>query len=113
MLNIIFLLVAGSVLAYISNNNLEPVSVNLGTYVFANVPLFYVIVGSTLIGLGVSYVFQLLSNISNAFALRSKRIEISHSRDQVAGLTKRVHQLELENEKLKKDSAMPHDANAL
>ncbi|HCX25777.1 MAG: hypothetical protein UX08_C0012G0053 [Candidatus Collierbacteria bacterium GW2011_GWB1_45_35] len=113
MLNLIFLLLMGSALAYISKFNLAPISVNLGYYVISNVPLFYVIVGSLLIGLVISFLMQLLKNISNAFILRSKKKEIKTSQEEILELTKRVHQLELENEKLKHTDAEISDPNAL
>jgi len=51
MLNIIFLLVVGSALTYIAKDNLELVTVNMGSYTLSEVPLFYVIVGALLAGL--------------------------------------------------------------
>jgi cell shape-determining protein MreC len=91
-----------------------PVSVNLGMYVFKDIPLFYVIVGSLLIGLILSYILYLLHTISISFKLRSKNKEIKKDKDEVLELTKRVHQLELENEKLKHSKNVePDDQNAL
>ncbi|MFH0863656.1 MAG: lipopolysaccharide assembly protein LapA domain-containing protein [Candidatus Gottesmanbacteria bacterium] len=114
MLVLILLLVVGSILVYISKYNFMPVSVNLGPYVFSNIPLFYVIVGSLLIGLVLSYLVFFIKSISTYFSLRGKNNEIKKNKDVVLELTKRVHQLELENEKLKHD---PHveseDKNAL
>ena len=114
MLILILLLVIGSMLAYLSHNNLTPVSVNVGSYVLANVPLFYVIIGSLIIGLGLSYVINLVHSISSSLALRGKEKEVKKNKNEVLELTKRVHQLELENEKLKHNSvAEPEDKNAL
>lgn len=113
MLNLIFLLLMGSALAYVSKFNLTSVSVNLGLYTISNVPLFYVIIGSLLIGLIISFLMQLLRNISNSFALRSNKKEIKTSQEEILELTKRVHQLELENEKLKHTDAEVSDPNAL
>ena len=114
MLVLILLLVVGSILVYISKYNFMPVSVNLGPYVLSNIPLFYVIVGSLLIGLVLSYVFYLVKAISTSFTLRGKDNEIKKDKGEVLELTKRVHQLELENEKLKhRPNAEPEDENAL
>ena len=114
MLILILLLVVGSVLVYISKYNFMPVTVNLGSYVLSNVPLFYVIVGSLLIGLVLSYVLYLVKAISTSFTLRGKDNEIKKNKDEVLELTKRVHQLELENEKLGHDTGVePKDSNAL
>jgi cell shape-determining protein MreC len=114
MLVLILLLVVGSILVYISKFNFMLVSVNLGVYVFSNVPLFYVIVASVVFGLVLSYLAYLFHSISNSFTIRSKNHEIKKNKDEVLDLTKQVHQLELENEKIKHDPAIqPADENAL
>lgn len=114
MLILILFLVVGSMLVYISKFNFQPVSVNLGFYILPNVPLFYVIIGSLLIGLVLSYLAYLVNSISNSFVLRGKNSEIKKNKAEVLELTKRVHQLEIKNEKLGKDSGIePGDRNAL
>ncbi len=114
MLVLILLLVVGLILVYISKFNFTPVSVNLGWYAFSNIPLFYVIVGSLLFGLVLSYVVYLIHAISISFKIRGKDNEIKKGKDEVLELTKRVHQLELENEKLQHgEGVKPEDPNAL
>ncbi|HUC95086.1 MAG TPA: lipopolysaccharide assembly protein LapA domain-containing protein [Candidatus Saccharimonadales bacterium] len=114
MLVLILFLVVGSVLVYISKFNFTPVTVNLGLHVFSNIPLFYVIVASLLIGLILSYLVYLVHSISTSFAFRGKNKEIKKEKDEVLELTKRVHQLELENEKLKNESGRKaEDPNSL
>lgn len=114
MLDLILVLVLGSMLVFISRFNFMPVSVNLGFTSFSNVPLFYVIVSSLVLGLVLSYVVYLVHAISTSFTLRGKDKEIKNNKDEVLELTKRVHKLELENEKLIHDKgAKPQDPNAL
>ena len=114
MLVLILFLVVGSALVYISKFNFTPVTINLGMYVISGVPLFYVIVGSVVFGLVLSYLVYLVSSISTSFTLRGKNNEIKKDKDEILELTKRVHQLELENEKIKHDPAVdPTDKNAL
>ena len=114
MLVIILFLIVGSILVYISKFNFMPVSVNLGFYVFSNIPLFYVIIGSVLFGLILSYLVYLVHTISTSFTLRGKNKEIKENKDEVLELTRNVHQLELENEKIKNGSdSEPTDQNAL
>ena len=102
MLAIILLLVIGTCLVYISKFNFAPVSVNLGFYAFSDIPLFYVIVGSLLTGLVLSYVFYLINSIFTSFTLYGKENEIKKNKNEVLSLTKRIHSLESENEKLNK-----------
>ena len=114
MLTIIFSLIVGSLLVYISRFNFQPVSLNFGFTVFSGVPLFYVIVGSLLIGLILSYLMYIVNSISNSFVLRGKNGEIKKNKAEVLELTKRVHQLEIKNERLGKESGLePGDRNAI
>ena len=113
MLNMILLLVLGSALTYISKYNLEPVNVNMGVYTISNIPLFYVIVGSLIMGLIMSYLMQMLSNIFTYFEIRRKSREIQINKDEIMNLTKTVHKLELDNEKLKHTGPIESDPNAL
>jgi cell division protein FtsB len=91
-----------------------PVSLNFGTFVLSDIPLFYVIIGSLIFGLVLSYLVYLINSISTAFRFRGKDKEIKKNKSEVLELTKRVHQLELENEKLKNGTLVePTDENAL
>lgn len=114
MLVLILLLVVGSMLVYISKFNFGLVSVNLGFYTINDIPLFYVIVASVVFGLILSCFVYLFHLISTSFTIRSKDNEIKKNKDEVLDLTKQVHQLELENEKIKHDPAVdPTEKNAL
>lgn len=114
MLTLILLLVIGSVLVYISKYNFIPVTLNLGFRSFSNVPLFYIIVGSVLFGLVLSYLVSLVRAMANSRTLRGKNKEIKKNKEEVLELTKNVHKLELENEKIKNGSdSEPSDKNAL
>lgn len=113
MLNIIYLLITGSVFAYLAKDNLTPVTLSLANYTIPNIPLFFVVVGSLLVGLVFSYVLQIITNIANSYVLRGKRIEIKSGKSEILELTRRIHQLELENEKLKHGEPQVVDANAL
>ncbi len=113
MLNIISLILAGSVFVYIAKDNLTPVTLSLAQYTIADIPLFFVILGSLLVGLILSYLVQLVGSIATSFVLRGNKQVIKSSKDEILELTKRVHQLELENEKLKTADPVQGDPNAL
>ncbi len=113
MLNIILLILAGTSFVYIAKDNLSPVTLSLVHYSFDNIPLFYVIIASLLVGLILSYVFQIIKSVANAFTLRGNKQKIVSSQAEILELTKRIHQLELENEKLKHEGPQIVDANAL
>lgn len=114
MFSLILFLMAGSILVYLSQYNLALVSVHLGSYVISGVPLFYVILASILFGIVLSYVIHLVQAISLSMTLHGKEKELKKNKDEVLELTKRVHQLELENEKLKSTrNRLPKDPDAL
>ncbi len=114
MLSLILLLVFGGLLVYVAQANLALVSVRVGSFVVTDIPLFYVIIGSFLAGIILSYILRLAHDISGSLVLRGKRIEIRRGKNEVLELTKRVHQLELENQKLKLGGvAEPADSKSL
>lgn len=115
MLKLIFLLVIGSVMAYLAQNNFLLVPLHLGPYTFTDIPLFYIIIGSLVTGLGLAYILFLLNSIITGFTMRGKDHTIKKGKSEIVDLTKRIHQLELENERLKNNSTIiePQDSNAL
>jgi len=115
MLTFILFLILGSVMVYLAQNNLTPVTLRLGSYIFSGIPLFYIIIGSLLTGLGLAYLSYFVSSIFTGFTLRSKDKKIKQGKSENVDLTKQIHQLELENERLKNNSTViePQDKNAL
>lgn len=112
---LILLLVVGSVMAYLSQNNLMPVPLHLGTYTFSDIPLFYIIIGSLVMGLVLAYLIFLVNSIFTAISMHGKDNKIKQGKSDIVSLTKRIHQLELENERLKNNTTViePKDTNAL
>lgn len=115
MLTLILFLVVGSAMVYLAQNNLTPVTLRLATYTFSNIPLFYIIIGSLLAGLGLAYLVDLVHSIFTGFTIRGKDNKIKQGKSENVDLTKQIHQLELENERLKNNSTViePQDKNAL
>lgn len=115
ILILILLLIIGASFVYLSQNNLVPVTLHLGVYAFSNVPLFYIIIGSLIVGLGLAYLIYLVNSIFAAFVMRGKDNTIKRGNSDIVELTKQIHQLELENERLKNNSSVeePNDTNAL
>ncbi len=112
---LILLLIVGGVMVYLAQNNLMLVTLHLGTYVFSGIPLFYIIIGSLLTGLCLAYLIYLINSIFTAFTMRRKDNKIKQGKSEIVDLTKQIHQLELENERLKNNSTVvePQDKNAL
>lgn len=102
-------------MVYLAQNNLTQVTLRLGSYAFSGIPLFYIIVGSLLSGLVLAYLPYLVNSIFTAITMSGKDKKIKQTKNEVVDLTKRIHQLELENERLKNNSTIiePQDKNAL
>ena len=115
MLILILFLLIGSIMVYLAQNNLMLVKLQLGTYVFSGIPLFYIIIGSFLTGLCLAYLIYIVNSIFTAFTIHKKNNKIKHAKSENVDLTKRIHQLELENERIKNNSTVidPQDKNAL
>ncbi|OGG34747.1 hypothetical protein A2363_03250 [Candidatus Gottesmanbacteria bacterium RIFOXYB1_FULL_47_11] len=115
MITLILILLVGGIFVYLAQNNLAPVTLRLSSTVITNIPLFYVIIGSLLTGLILAYLIHLVNAIFVAFSMHGKDTKIKKGKSEIVNLTKRIHQLELENERLKNNSAEdePQDTNAL
>ncbi len=112
---LILFLIVGAAMAYLAQDNLVLVSLHVGPYLFSNIPLFYIIVVSMLIGLLLAYLIYVVNSIFVAISMHKKDHKIKENSSEILELTKRVHQLEIENEKLKNNSIdkEPSDKNAL
>ncbi|MBP7843150.1 LapA family protein [Candidatus Woesebacteria bacterium] len=101
MLSLIFLIVVGTGITFLSMQNTAVVSLNFLDYTFPDLPIYYVIIGSLLAGVVLAYSISFINSISTYMLIRTQHKKISKERKEVAELTKRVHQLELENVGLK------------
>ncbi|MBI5018847.1 DUF1049 domain-containing protein [Candidatus Gottesmanbacteria bacterium] len=104
MITLILILLIGSALVYLAQDNLTPVTLHLGSTVVTDLPLFYVITGSLLAGLVLAYLFYLIHSVFVGFTLRRKDHTIKKTKNEIAELTKRIHKLEIENAELRADS---------
>lgn len=102
-------------MVYLAQNNLMLITLHLGTYIFSGIPLFYVIIGSLLTGLGLAYLIYLVNSIFTGLAMHGKDNKIKQGKSDIVDLTKQIHQLEIENERLKNNTTViePQDKNAL
>lgn len=100
---------------YLAQNNVMLVTLNLGNYVFSGIPLYYVIIGSLLTGLGLAYLIYIVDSIFTGLTMHGKDNKIKQGKNDIVDLTKQIHQLEIENARLKNNTTVvePQDKNAL
>ena len=101
MLSLIIVLVFGAAVAFVSMQNTAVVSLIFFEYTLSNVPVYFVIIGSMLVGVVLAYFISFINSISTFMLIRTQHQKIGKEKREVMELTKRVHQLELENIGLK------------
>jgi uncharacterized integral membrane protein len=64
MLSIIFSAIFGLVIGYFALQNATPVSIQVGEFIFPDVPLYLVAVGSLILGIVIASIFYLARTVS-------------------------------------------------
>lgn len=104
MFALIVLIVFGIGVAFFATENTQPVSITLARYPFTGIPLYLIVLGSLLLGFVVSWVISLVDVISSALKIHGKDSAIKDGNKQITELNKKLHELELENERLKAEA---------
>lgn len=101
MLTLITLVLFGILAALFATQNTDTASVMFGTYALKGVPMYLVVLGSVLVGLVLSSLISFVNSIAASLTIHGKDVKIKETKSTVVDLTKRIHLLELENERLK------------
>jgi len=101
---IILAVFVGLGLAYFATQNTNLTSLYFGSYIVSNIPLYLVIIGTLLLGLLLAWIFSLVNSLTSKITLHGKENKIKEEERTIAELTKEIHQLELENTRLKEKS---------
>jgi lipopolysaccharide assembly protein A len=100
MATLIITVLLGLLFAWFAVVNTQNVSVNIANTLLT-VPLFMLVIGSVLIGLLIAAVISSIDWISSSFALRNRESQIKEKEQTVEQLSTKVHDLEVENARLK------------
>lgn len=101
---IILAVIVGLGIGYFATQNITLISLYFGSYVTPNIPLYLVVIGAVLLGLLLAWIFSLVNSLSSKITLHGKDNKIKEEERTIAELTKEIHQLELENTRLKERS---------
>ncbi len=101
MLALILFILFGLLFSYFATLNTALVTIHFGIYTLDAIPLYILVLVSLGTGLLFAAIFYSLKSISSYFAFSKKSGELKNSNKEVVELTKKIHQLELENTKLK------------
>jgi uncharacterized integral membrane protein len=91
----------GILSAFFATQNASYVTIALASYTFKNVPLYLVVLISLLLGLLLSSLISVVNALSSSLTIHGKNVKIKETKQTLADVTKHIHQLELENERLK------------
>lgn len=94
MFILILFLISSSITAFLALNNLGPIIISTK---------------SLSIGLSFAFLIYFTHSIIEAYSIHKRDSKIKHGKSDIVDLTKRIHQLEIENAKLQG----PVDENAL
>lgn len=97
MLALILLFIFSLSVAYFATQNTGNVHILIGNYLFRDIPLYVIVVGSLLIGIFVSWLISLVDSFSSFFILHGKDHEIKRMQKIINTLQEKNHDLEVEN----------------
>lgn len=109
MATLIITILVGLIIAYFATQNTGGTSLHFLNYTLSDIPTYVVVIGALLIGLLLSWLVSLVNDIATGFTIRNKENKIKDYKKENAELTKRIHQLELENTRLKERHPEPID----
>jgi len=90
--------------AYLATQNTLGVTLNAGGYIFPNIPVYIVVLGSLLVGLFLAWFLSSIGWVSSFMTIRHKDSKIKQTENQITKLEKRVQELELENAELQNET---------
>jgi len=107
MLVLLVAVISGAAIAYFGMQNISPVTIRLNEYVWDDVPLYLVIVGSLFVGLFIAWILYFSRSVSSTLTIYGKDREMKKAKHTVADLEHRVHELEAEKAQLKSTLSSP------
>lgn len=106
MLGLVLTAIFGLVIAFFATQNTNVVSVKFLQYSLSSIPLYFIIIGSLVVGIFLAWILSLAGSISSLLTLHGKESRLKEAKKEVADLTKQIHKLELENERLKAENGI-------
>lgn len=98
---LIVILIFASFFAYFATQNTLGITIQIFQYTMSDVPLYLVVLGAMLGGVCASWFISVVGSISSTWTLRGKDQALKQTKLTVGELTKKIHQLELQNTELK------------
>lgn len=91
----------GFLFALFATQNTSPASIAAGPWHLNNIPVYWIVLGSLLGGLFISWVINFFEGVAASWAINKKERQLKQSQHSVEELNQRLHNLEVENAQLK------------
>jgi uncharacterized integral membrane protein len=101
MISILLMVIFGLGIGFFATQNTAPVALRMGDFVWSEVPLYVVAVGSLLLGLLIAWIFYIARTLSATLTIAGKDREVSRARRSLADQEQRIHDLEVTNAQLR------------
>jgi uncharacterized integral membrane protein len=109
MVVLLVAVISGIAIAYFGMQNITPVTIRFNEYVWNDVPLYLVIVGSLFVGLFIAGILYFARSVTSTLTIYGKDRAMKKAKHTVADLEQRVLDLEAETAHLKTTSASPSE----
>ena len=109
MVVLLVAVIFGIAIAYFGMQNISPVTIRLNEYVWNDVPLYLVIVGSLFVGLFIAGILYFARSVSSRLTIYGKDRAMKKARHTVGDLEQRVRELEAETARLKATDLLPSE----
>ena len=109
MFALLVMVISGVAIAYFGMQNISPVTIRINEFVWDDVPLYLVIVGSLFVGLFIAWILYFARSVSSTLTIYGKDRAMKKATDTVADLQQRVHELEAETAQLKATLPFPSE----
>lgn len=113
MIVLVAAILTSFVMAFFAVQNTESVTIRMADYVFPGVPLYIVALTALLIGVGIAWIINIIDSISSSFILGERDKLLRETKKALTETTKRAHQLEVENEQMRKKISPANDKDEL
>lgn len=113
VVTLIITVLLGLVIAYFATQNTTATTINFLYYSIPGIPVYLIVIGALLLGLLLSWLISIMNGIGTGLSMRGKESKIKDYRKENAELSKRIHQLELDNAHLSEKTKSAQDHRSL
>ncbi len=110
---LIVILIFGLFTAFFATQNTGAISLHFLDYTVSSIPAYIALGLALLIGILLSWILSLANRISSLVIMRGKESKIKDFKKENAELTRHIHQLELENARLRGETKDNSDDKSL